>query len=191
MITLNQIKWAATGLALLTCAGVALRAPPKANEPLAVPFQERLIALARTLDVPGCVLVERGAKTLARYAVSTDCILVSGQASAFGDPELRFILAHEHAHRVLGHAEEMHNAQVALVALYKRPLSELSEVDELLAPARRSLEFAADAEAQRVLVARGEYSQEAVARLLLNQTEETATHPAGPARLAELAHSLR
>lgn len=190
MITLNQIKRAATGLALLVCAGVA-PSPPKANEPLAAPLQERLIALARKLDVPGCVLVERGAKTLARYAVSTDCILVSGQASTFRDPELMFILAHEHAHRVLGHAEETHNAQVALVALYKRPLSELSEVAELLAPAQRNLEFAADAEAQRVLVARGEYSQEAVARLLLNQTEETSTHPAGPARLAELAHSLR
>lgn len=191
MITLNQIKWAAAGLALLTCAGVALTVPQTTKELAAVPLQERLITLARELDVPGCVLVERGAKTMARYAVSTDCILVSGQASAFGDPELRFILAHEHAHRVLGHAEETHNAQVALVSLYRRPLSELSDVEGLLAPARRSLEFAADAEAQRVLVARGEYSQEAVARLLSNQTEETATHPAGPARLAELAHSLR
>lgn len=188
---LHKIRLAAAGLALVTCAGVALTVPQTAMEMPVVPLQERLAAVARELDVPGCVLVERKATAIARYDVRTDCILVSPQASAFGDPELRFILAHEQAHRVLGHAEEMHNAQVALVALYKRPLSELSEVDELLAPARRSLEFAADAEAQRVLVARGEYSQEAVARLLLNQTEETATHPAGPARLAELAHSLR
>lgn len=191
MITLHKIRLAAAGLALLTCGGVAPTVPQKAKELPVVPLQDRLATVARELGIPGCVLVERGAKTLARYDVLTDCILVSAQASAFGEPELRFILAHEHAHRVLGHAEETHNAQVALVSLYRRPLSELSDVEGLLAPARRSLEFAADAEAQRVLVARGEYSQEAVARLLLNQTEETATHPAGPARLAELAHSLR
>lgn len=191
MITLHKIRLAAAGLALLTCGGVSPTVPQKAKELPVVPLQDRLATVARELGIPGCVLVERKAKVLARYDVLTDCILVSAQASAFGEPELRFILAHEHAHRVLGHAEETHNAQVALVSLYRRPLSELSDVEGLLAPARRSLEFAADAEAQRVLVARGEYSQEAVARLLLNQTEETATHPAGPARLAELAHSLR
>lgn len=191
MITLHKIRLAAAVLALLTCVGVAPTVPQKAKELPVVPLQDRLATVARELGIPGCVLVERRAKVLARYDVLTDCILVSAQASAFGEPELRFILAHEHAHRVLGHAEETHNAQVALVSLYRRPLSELSDVEGLLAPARRSLEFAADAEAQRVLVARGEYSQEAVARLLLNQTEETATHPAGPARLAELAHSLR
>lgn len=158
-----------------------------ADAPLVKPaLQDRLTQLAAELAVPGCLLVERRSASIARYAVATDCIIVGAEAASYDDAQLRFVIAHEQAHRELGHAQEVQDAQLALASLYKRPLSQISDAEALMAPVRRALELAADAEASRRLRAKGVFDLAAIRRVLALQPE-TAMHPSGEARLKALA----
>lgn len=172
--------------------GIAL-SPSKARVPSAIParpFSARIAEQTSRLGIGGCVVEDRYSAHVARYSAERDCILISTSASGYSDEALAFVLAHEHAHKTLKHAQRTREAVLGLSALYKaetgKGFAEIVGKDELLSPMKRDFELEADAEAASMLISQGRLNLVAVASILGSEPE-TLNHPAARVRLEALA----
>lgn len=151
----------------------------------------RVEHLAASLGITDCVVMTEKTKGLAAYDGALDCVLLSPDLARYSDDAIRFALAHEHGHRMLGHVQQSKDAQVAVANLYaaasRKPVKEVMHLDQALSASHHARELAADAYARTLLVDKG-YSL-AGAQELLATTQQAATHPAGATRLHELTRT--